>query len=56
MDSLEPEQRKLMLALGNRVVNSVYLAHLPESNIVPPPSKPTSSRFVIAICINSLLY
>uniref|UniRef100_A0A0N4UAS0 Arf-GAP with coiled-coil, ANK repeat and PH domain-containing protein 2 n=1 Tax=Dracunculus medinensis TaxID=318479 RepID=A0A0N4UAS0_DRAME len=44
MDSLEPEQRKLMLALGNRVVNSVYLAHLPESNIVPPPSKPTSSR------------
>uniref|UniRef100_A0A9J2PL33 Uncharacterized protein n=1 Tax=Ascaris lumbricoides TaxID=6252 RepID=A0A9J2PL33_ASCLU len=44
MDSLEPEQRKLMIALGNRLVNSIYLAHLPNANIVPPPPRPTSSR------------
>ncbi|VDM44676.1 unnamed protein product [Toxocara canis] len=44
MDSLEPEQRKLMIALGNRLVNSIYLAHLPNANIVPPPPRSTSSR------------
>lgn len=46
MDSLEPEQRKLMIALGNRLVNSIYLAHLPNANIVPPPPRPTSSRLM----------
>lgn len=44
MDAVEPEQRKLLAALGNRLVNSFYLAYLPNADVVPPPPKPGSSR------------
>lgn len=44
MDTLEPEQKKVMLALGNRAVNSVYLAHIPTVKVMPPRPVATSSR------------
>lgn len=46
MDSLEPEQRKVMLQLGNHKVNAVYLAFVPQTDVVPPPARDQSSRFV----------
>uniref|UniRef100_A0A915PJC6 PH domain-containing protein n=1 Tax=Setaria digitata TaxID=48799 RepID=A0A915PJC6_9BILA len=44
MDTLEPEQKKVLLALGNRAVNSVYLAHIPMVKVVPPRPIATSAR------------
>ncbi|VDK21150.1 unnamed protein product [Anisakis simplex] len=45
MDSFELEQRKLMLSLGNRLVNSIYLAYLPtDESVMPPQAKPSSTR------------
>lgn len=44
MDAIEPEQRKLMLALGNQLVNSIYLSHLPDEGVVPPRPRPSSAR------------
>uniref|UniRef100_A0A158R4H7 Arf-GAP with coiled-coil, ANK repeat and PH domain-containing protein 2 n=1 Tax=Syphacia muris TaxID=451379 RepID=A0A158R4H7_9BILA len=44
MDTIEPEQRKLMLSLGNQLVNSIYLSHLPVKGVVPPRPRPTSAR------------
>lgn len=45
MDAIEPEQKKLMLALGNQLVNSIYLSYLPDRGVVPPRPRPTSARF-----------
>ncbi|VBB28483.1 unnamed protein product [Acanthocheilonema viteae] len=44
MDTLEPEQKKVLLALGNRAVNSIYLAHIPIVKIIPPRPVATSAR------------
>uniref|UniRef100_A0A8R1U223 GTP-ase activating protein for Arf containing protein n=1 Tax=Onchocerca volvulus TaxID=6282 RepID=A0A8R1U223_ONCVO len=46
MDMLESEQKKVLLALGNRAVNSIYLAHIPSVKIIPPRPVATSSRLV----------
>ncbi|VDO65733.1 unnamed protein product [Onchocerca flexuosa] len=46
MDTLEPEQKKVLLALGNRAVNSIYLAHIPSVKIIPPRPVATSSRYL----------
>ncbi|VDL62724.1 unnamed protein product [Nippostrongylus brasiliensis] len=46
MDSIDPELRDVLLSLGNSQVNAIYLAHLPDKNIVPPPAVDTSSRQV----------
>ncbi len=45
MDSFDPEHRRLMLHLGNTRVNAAYLAHLPVTDVVPPPAKPNSTRY-----------
>uniref|UniRef100_A0A158PIN3 Arf-GAP with coiled-coil, ANK repeat and PH domain-containing protein 2 n=1 Tax=Angiostrongylus costaricensis TaxID=334426 RepID=A0A158PIN3_ANGCS len=42
MDSIEPELRDVLLSLGNSQVNAIYLAHLPEKNVVPPPASESS--------------
>ncbi|EJW85606.1 GTP-ase activating protein for Arf containing protein [Wuchereria bancrofti] len=44
MDTLEPEQKKVLLALGNRAVNSIYLAHIPSVKVIPPRPVATSAR------------
>ncbi|EFO19793.1 GTP-ase activating protein for Arf containing protein [Loa loa] len=44
MDTLEPEQKKVLLALGNRAVNSIYLAHIPTVKVIPPRPIATSAR------------
>ncbi|VDK76242.1 unnamed protein product [Onchocerca ochengi] len=46
MDMLESEQKKVLLALGNRAVNSIYLAHIPSVKVIPPRPVATSSRLV----------
>lgn len=45
MDTLEPEQKKVLLALGNRAVNSIYLAHIPTVKVIPPRPIATSARY-----------
>ncbi|KAK6104405.1 putative GTPase activating protein for Arf family protein [Brugia pahangi] len=44
MDTLEPEQKKVLLALGNRAVNAIYLAHIPSVKVIPPRPVATSAR------------
>ncbi|VDK75918.1 unnamed protein product [Litomosoides sigmodontis] len=44
MDTLEPEQKKVLLTLGNRAVNSIYLAHIPAVKVIPPRPVATSAR------------
>uniref|UniRef100_A0A0R3RVK8 Arf-GAP with coiled-coil, ANK repeat and PH domain-containing protein 2 n=1 Tax=Elaeophora elaphi TaxID=1147741 RepID=A0A0R3RVK8_9BILA len=44
MDTLEPEQKKVLLALGNRSVNSIYLAHIPTVQVIPPRPVANSAR------------
>ncbi|KAM3718563.1 Arf-GAP with ANK repeat and PH domain-containing protein [Dirofilaria immitis] len=44
MDTLEPEQKKVLMALGNRAVNSIYLAHIPSVKVIPPRPISTSAR------------
>uniref|UniRef100_A0A914EAG8 Uncharacterized protein n=1 Tax=Acrobeloides nanus TaxID=290746 RepID=A0A914EAG8_9BILA len=51
MDAIDSEQRNILLQLGNRKVNGIYLAYLPDVNPVPPPAKENSSRQVREIWI-----
>ncbi|PIO75841.1 ankyrin repeat protein [Teladorsagia circumcincta] len=44
MDSIDPELRDVLLSLGNSQVNAIYLAHLPDKDVVPPPATDNSSR------------
>uniref|UniRef100_A0A8L8K7T5 ArfGAP with coiled-coil, ankyrin repeat and PH domains 1 n=1 Tax=Heligmosomoides polygyrus TaxID=6339 RepID=A0A8L8K7T5_HELPZ len=44
MDSIDPELRDVLLSLGNSQVNAIYLAHLPEKDVVPAPATDNSSR------------
>ncbi|KAI1710014.1 BAR domain of APPL family domain-containing protein [Ditylenchus destructor] len=46
MDSLEPEQRNILLQLGNKKVNSIFLACVPTDSEVVSPEQltPHSSR------------
>ncbi|CAI4227051.1 unnamed protein product [Auanema sp. JU1783] len=46
MDSIDTELRDVLLSLGNKLVNSIYLAHLPQSNVVPPEATETCNRQV----------
>lgn len=48
MDSIDTEQRNILLQLGNRKVNGIYLAYLPDINPVPPPAKENSSRYSLS--------
>ncbi|ULU07567.1 hypothetical protein L3Y34_018940 [Caenorhabditis briggsae] len=46
MDSIDNELRDVLLSLGNRQVNAIFLAHLPTSPdaVVPPPINEKSAR------------
>ncbi|CAG9532161.1 unnamed protein product [Cercopithifilaria johnstoni] len=44
MDTLEAEQKKVLLALGNCAVNSIYLAHIPTVKVIPPRPVAASAR------------
>ncbi|CAA19462.2 Truncated cnt-1 [Caenorhabditis elegans] len=45
MDSIDNELRDVLLALGNRQVNEIFLAHLPPADsIVPPQINEKSAR------------
>ncbi|CAI2328596.1 unnamed protein product [Caenorhabditis sp. 36 PRJEB53466] len=44
MDSIDNELRDVLLALGNRQVNAIFLAHVPSSNVIPPPAHANSPR------------
>uniref|UniRef100_A0A1I7UUN2 Arf-GAP with coiled-coil, ANK repeat and PH domain-containing protein 2 n=1 Tax=Caenorhabditis tropicalis TaxID=1561998 RepID=A0A1I7UUN2_9PELO len=45
MDSIDNELRDVLLALGNRQVNAIFLAHFPSADsIVPPPINEKSAR------------
>ncbi|KAF1766632.1 hypothetical protein GCK72_006590 [Caenorhabditis remanei] len=45
MDSIDNELRDVLLSLGNRQVNAIFLAHLPPTeSIVPPPINEKSAR------------
>ncbi|KAK6045411.1 putative GTP-ase activating protein [Cooperia oncophora] len=46
MDSIDPELRDVLLSLGNSQVNAIYLAYLPDEDVVPPPAMDNSSRQV----------
>lgn len=48
MDTLDRDQRAILLALGNRTVNAAYLKYLPKNphDVVPPMAKPDSNRAV----------
>jgi Arf-GAP/coiled-coil/ANK repeat/PH domain-containing protein len=46
MDSLEPQQKDVLRQLGNFKVNGVYLAFVPQTDVVPPPARENSSRLV----------
>ncbi|PAV62480.1 hypothetical protein WR25_08593 [Diploscapter pachys] len=46
MDSIDAELRDVLLALGNRQVNAIYLAYLPDKDVVPPMAMEDSSRLV----------
>ncbi|KAK6734794.1 hypothetical protein RB195_018152 [Necator americanus] len=46
MDSIDPELRDVLLSLGNSQVNAIFLAHLPDKDIVPQPAVDNSSRQV----------
>ncbi|TKR88478.1 hypothetical protein L596_012713 [Steinernema carpocapsae] len=44
MDSIDTEQRNVLLSLGNDIVNSIYLKYLPPTDVVPPAPRPDSTR------------
>ncbi|CAL2032176.1 unnamed protein product [Caenorhabditis brenneri] len=45
MDSIDNELRDVLLSLGNRQVNAIFLAYLPsDDSIVPPPINEKSAR------------
>jgi hypothetical protein len=49
MDTLEPEQKNVLLQLGNRKVNSIFLAHLPggATPIEPNATREDRERWII---------
>ncbi|VDN02897.1 unnamed protein product [Thelazia callipaeda] len=53
MDTLEPEQKKVLLVLGNQAVNSVYLAHIPLVKMMPPQPVASSARATREIWIRA---
>ncbi|CAB3411411.1 unnamed protein product [Caenorhabditis bovis] len=44
MDSIDNELRDVLLALGNRQVNAIYLKYLPEKDVIPPAANENSTR------------
>ncbi|KHJ98631.1 PH domain protein [Oesophagostomum dentatum] len=44
MDSIDPELRDVLLSLGNSQVNAIFLAHLPDKDVVPQPAVDNSNR------------
>ncbi|KAK0413686.1 hypothetical protein QR680_006943 [Steinernema hermaphroditum] len=44
MDSIEGDQRNVLLGLGNEAVNAIYLKYLPLTDVVPPVPKPNATR------------
>ena len=44
MDDIDDAQWQVLLKLGNKKVNDVYLANVPESNVVPIPATESSTR------------
>jgi len=44
MDDIDDAQWQILLKLGNTKVNEIYLANVPESNVVPIPPTESSTR------------
>uniref|UniRef100_A0A1I7YMH4 PH domain-containing protein n=1 Tax=Steinernema glaseri TaxID=37863 RepID=A0A1I7YMH4_9BILA len=44
MDSIDGEQKNVLLGLGNEAVNAIYLQYLPLTDVVPPVPKPNATR------------